>query len=206
MTTRAFRTPTALLTAALLLGAAPAWAHDELSSTEPADGTSLTAPEEVTLSFTGEIAEVGAAVEVTGAGGTVTEGAPEVQGTMVVQPLQDDLEPGAYEVTWRVTSEDGHPISGTFGFEVEGSEKGAEEDTEEEDTPAPAPAPSTEAAAEQPSATPTESTDSTSPQEVEADAQDTAPDGIPGWAWVLLGLGVVGLLALLGTSVSRNRR
>lgn len=198
MTTRAFRAPTALITSLMLLGAAPAWAHDGLSSTEPADGASVSAPEAVTLGFTGEIAEVGAAVEVTGAGGPVTDGAPQVQGTSVVQPLQDDLDPGAYEVAWRVTSQDGHPISGTFGFEVEG-------DSAE---PAPAPAsPSTAAAAQQPTQpAATATTDSTSPREVELDVQDTTPDGIPGWVWVLLGLGVVGLLALLGTTMSRSRR
>ena len=35
---------------------------------------------------------------------------------------------------------------------------------------------------------------------------DDAQTGLPGWVWVVVGLSVVGLLALLGVTWSRNRR
>ena len=41
-----------------------------------------------------------------------------MRGTTVTQPLAGGLPAGAYTVEWRVTSADGHPLSGTFGFTV----------------------------------------------------------------------------------------
>lgn len=96
-----------------------AQAHDELIDTVPADGVEVdTVPDEVRLEFSGEIAPVGTVVEVTGPLGEVTDGEPEIDGTEVIQPLLADVAPGDYSVVWRVTSADGHPISGEFGYDV----------------------------------------------------------------------------------------
>lgn len=94
-------------------------AHDQLTGTEPSDGASTdVAPEQVRMDFGGDIAAVGTFVTVTGPLGTVTDGTPQVEGTAVVQPLMTDVPPGDYAVVWRVTSQDGHPISGEFGYTV----------------------------------------------------------------------------------------
>jgi len=111
---------TAMSAVLLVAGPVPlAAAHDELTGTEPADGTTVgAAPTQVRMEFSGEIASVGSFVTVTGPLGTVTDGTPQIEGTDVVQPLVADTPPGEYAVVWRVTSQDGHPISGEFDYTV----------------------------------------------------------------------------------------
>ncbi|GAA4867838.1 hypothetical protein GCM10025788_01140 [Serinicoccus chungangensis] len=214
------RRSTALLAAlALVALPLPAQAHDELTGSDPEDGATVEAGEldELTLTFSGAVAEVGAAVSVTDPdGGSALDGEPEVEGTEVTQDLVDDLADGDYAVAWRVTSEDGHPISGEFGFTVTG---GDEEDTEEA---SPAPTPSEEPQEEtSEEAEPTESStgqeaDETTPEQTDdaasedatsADSATTgASSGLPVWAWVLLAAGGVGVLALMAATWQRGRR
>lgn len=122
-------TATGLL--ALSLGFTPAYAHDELVSTNPAADTTLEqAPSELELTYSGDIMDVAGAnqVRVTNAAGeTVTEGEPEVDGTVVTQDLATQETDDAYTVTWRVVSSDGHPIQGTFTYTVGA---GADQSTE----------------------------------------------------------------------------
>ena len=209
--------PALLTSCALVLVPASAQAHDELTGSDPQDGATVEADEldELTLSFSGEIAQVGAAVTVTGPdGGSVLDGEPEADGTEVTQDLVDDLGDGDYAVAWRVTSEDGHPISGEFGFTVTGG-------TEEEQDTAPAPTDETEDATgtvePEPTATETETeAEATTPEETadatsedgqtsDAATADTS-SGLPVWAWVLLAAGGVGVLVLMAATWQRQRR
>lgn len=109
----------ALVLLAGLIGPA-ANAHDELLGTDPADGSTVDgAPTQVTLTFAEEPLAVGTELLVTGPDGTsVLDGAVQVTGTQVVQPLMADLPSGAYQVDWRVTASDGHVASGSFSFTV----------------------------------------------------------------------------------------
>lgn len=102
------------------LGAAPASAHDDLLGTTPADGTTLaTAPDQVVLTFTDPAVALGTQVVVTGPDGTdLAQGAVQLVGSTVVQPLAAARPAGVYRVDWRVTSADGHPVSNTFTFTV----------------------------------------------------------------------------------------
>ncbi|SEP17849.1 hypothetical protein SAMN05660991_03741 [Trujillonella endophytica] len=108
----------------VLLGAGMpvASAHDALVATTPADGASVpAAPTEVSLGFTGAVQELGAEVVVTGPdGAAATDGDARVDGATVTRPLAPGLSGGTYSVAWRVTSADGHPISGTTTFTVAG--------------------------------------------------------------------------------------
>lgn len=203
-----------LLATLVVLVPGVASAHDTLLSTDPVDGAKGAAPDAITLTFSGEVAQVGATVAVTGGdGAAVTDGAPQVEGTTVVQPLVDGLAAGDYEVVWRVTSQDGHPISGSFGFGVEGeAAEGAGDGTDQGAAAggaAQAAAGSTdEATAEEATAeetTPAADADEPAGQDV-VTRSDDAQTGLPGWVWVVVGLSVVGLLALLGVTWSRNRR
>jgi methionine-rich copper-binding protein CopC len=112
----------AVAAAALLLGptAGAAWAHDSLESSAPADGATIaTAPAALTLDFEEAPQALGAQVSVTGPdGASVTDGDPTLSGATVTQQLADDLPAGAYVVDWQVASDDGHPVSGSFGFTV----------------------------------------------------------------------------------------
>ena len=106
---------------ALLVGPiGSAAAHDELAGTSPAqDVTVDTAPGDVALDFSEPPQSLGTEVVVTGPDGTtVSEGPPGIAGATVTQSLADGLPAGRYTVDWRATSADGHPLTGSFAFEV----------------------------------------------------------------------------------------
>lgn len=174
--------------AAVLLGgvAAPATilapvaaAHSVLLTTDPVDGSSLdVSPEQVVLTFNEEINQSFASVAVTSVDDRTNRvaGEPVVEGTAVTAAL-DGLPDGAYTVGYRVTSSDGHVISGSSGFTVAAGAS---------PTAAPgAPAPGNE---EQ----------STEAQAAESSAADSS--GINPAVWVVGGLAVLligGALVLL---------
>lgn len=111
----------AVALAALVVPAAPAFAHDELVSTDPSADAVLDAlPGQITLTFSADIldAEGSTVVQVTDASGaSLTDGAPTVSGIDATQALAGPAS-GAVTVVWRVVSSDGHPIDGTFSFTV----------------------------------------------------------------------------------------
>lgn len=190
-----------------------ATAHDELLSTDPEDGATLQeAPEELVLTFSGQIAQVGAQLQVTDAdGGDVADGDPVVQGTDLIQALTD-IGSGDYEVIWRVTSSDGHPISGTFDFTVEAAEEPAAEDEATEEATEAVTDETTEQATDEATEQATdEATEEVTPETTEEATQDvTETDtvdegGLPGWAWVVIGVAVLALVALLARTWSRGR-
>ena len=113
----------ACLVAAVGLSAAPATAHDELVGTTPADGSTVdVAPDQVVLTFTEPAVALGTQVVVTGPDGSnLATGDVQLVGSTVVQALADLRPAGAYRVDWRVTSDDGHPVTGTFAFTATGS-------------------------------------------------------------------------------------
>lgn len=111
-----------LAPAGLIAGAAPALAHANMASSEPAGGAALEeAPEQVRITFT-EPPDPGlTAIEVAGASGTYQSGEPELipgdEMSVIV-----DLEPmdqGSYTVSWRTVSKvDGHTSAGGFAFGI----------------------------------------------------------------------------------------
>ena len=115
--------PAAALALALLVAVAPAAAaHDQLISTDPPDGAVLdTAPASVGLTFSEDVLDISTTVVVAGPSGSVPTTA-SVDGTTVTAALPADLPDGAYTVTWRVVSGDGHPVQGSFGFTVQAAD------------------------------------------------------------------------------------
>jgi copper transport protein len=112
----------AVATAGLALAPAPADAHAELISTEPASGEQLdVAPEQVVLRFSESVDAADDAVEVLTAGGDRIDvgdpGHPNGEGSTIAVDLPD-LDDGTYVVSWRVLSSDSHPVSGAFTFGV----------------------------------------------------------------------------------------
>ena len=99
------------------LGATPAAAHNALRSTSPtADARPQRTPDEIVLTFDEPAIAMGTQIVVTGPSGPVQTGAPRLLDTTVSQALQPGAAAGSYLVEWRVTSADGHPVTGTFGF------------------------------------------------------------------------------------------
>lgn len=107
-----------LALAAVLLSAGRADAHNALQGTDPADGSTVaTPPASITLTFDQPAQSLGTEIVVLGPdGSTVSTGSAELVDNTVSQSLAADLPAGAYSVEWRVTSADGHPLSGTLAF------------------------------------------------------------------------------------------
>ncbi len=120
MTGRRLGRGTAALVLAVLLGvlgAAPAAAHNQLRGSDPADGATLPrTPGAVVLTFDQPAVALGTQVVVTGPDGAASTGAAELVDATVRQPLVPGAPAGAYAVVWRVTSSDGHPITGELTF------------------------------------------------------------------------------------------
>lgn len=109
-----------LLTIAAVSGAPAAMAHTALTATDPAVDAILTAgPSRVSATFNEELQTTFAAMTVVGPDGNLwSSGDPEVHGTVVsvgVRPLGPS---GRYTVNYRVTSADGHVVSGSWSFTV----------------------------------------------------------------------------------------
>jgi hypothetical protein len=104
----------------VLAGPTPADAHDELAGSSPASGATVrTALTAVTLRFEQTPADVGrgsTVLQVTGQDGTHYEtSCAGIDGAAVRARVA--LGPsGTYAVTWRVVSDDGHPVSGAYSF------------------------------------------------------------------------------------------
>ncbi|HET7735521.1 MAG TPA: copper resistance protein CopC [Nocardioidaceae bacterium] len=112
-----------LIGTALLVGmvvaAAPASAHTELESSDPAEGAVLEeAPGVARLTFNEPVRPAGDAVPLLDATGTEWEAPSRAVGAVVEIDLPDDLADGSYVVSWRVISADGDPVSGALTFAV----------------------------------------------------------------------------------------
>ncbi|HET9654782.1 MAG TPA: copper resistance CopC family protein [Kineosporiaceae bacterium] len=119
--------PSAGVLAALLtllgwaLWAPAASAHDELLDLQPGNKVVVTAPPtQVQLVFGAPVLKVGTQIRVTGpTGSVVSTGDVQIDGETVVEKLVTGLANGVYTVDWRVTSSDGHPVSGTYTFTLD---------------------------------------------------------------------------------------
>lgn len=115
-----------VLAGALLMGgltAIPAGAHAELTSTDPADGSSLSAPPaQVTLTFGETLVPETVTIAVSTQDGAVAGIAPRTEGDTVTVPWPAEAGAGDYTVAYRVVSEDGHPVEGQFAFSIAATE------------------------------------------------------------------------------------
>lgn len=204
-----------LLTLWLALLATPASAHDSLVDSDPAQDAVLTKiPSQLELSFSGEISDLGVQFVVIGPEGRdVVQGTPTVSGTVVTQALAEELVDGDYQVTWRVTSSDGHPISGTIDFTIADETSSRSGDRDEASvTDDDVAAPTTENGdAASPTATPAPTEAATpAPGDDAAVTAEVAPDtaaesgGIPTWGWLVAALAAVGLVACGFLAFRRN--
>ncbi|WP_349880977.1 copper resistance protein CopC [Micromonospora sp. HUAS YX12] len=181
-----------VVAASALLPAAPAAAHNSLTGSDPRDGARLAAaPERIELRFLATPKEATTEVTVTGPDNVAaTGGAPAFAGKRVTVPFRPGAA-GLYIVTYRLASDDGHPVKGEIRFTLT--------------TGTPAEAPS--ASAPQTSAVPTPSAVPTSaapsPASPTPAAAGTDDDGGTGWLWAA---GAVVVLAALGGGLLLRRR
>ncbi len=189
--------------------ATSAAAHDALTGSTPADGTTVAAPPaSVDLTFTQPPLGIGAEVQVTGPDGVVVNGGDlTITDTTVSQPLADGLPAGTYAVAWRVTSSDGHPISGELTFTAEAGTD--PEPAATEPATDPTADPGTEPTAEPDPAETTPDEPASTPPADAADPGATDPgttDGDGGTGPLPWVLGAVALLAVAGAAWWAARR
>ena len=115
----------AMLTAALLGSAAPAWAHAEVTSTSPQAGSTVHGTlTQVSVTFDEAVTLVPNALRLaTDQAIPVNLETPRLSngGKVLSARVQDRLASGGYVVAWRVQADDGHLESSTFSFSVAGS-------------------------------------------------------------------------------------
>ncbi|MFF4008763.1 copper resistance CopC/CopD family protein [Streptomyces sp. NPDC001717] len=114
----------AALLATLFTAATPATAHAALTASDPKDGAVVaTAPAQVTLSFSEQVAMGGDSIRIldpqgkrvdTGELRDLCSGNTVRYGTA----LRSGLPNGTYTVAWQAVSADSHPISGAFTFSI----------------------------------------------------------------------------------------
>ena len=105
-----------------VLMAPVASAHSVLLSIDPQDGAEVTAsPEQIVLTFNEEINQNFVTIAVTSGGDPTNRvtGDPTVDGATVTAQV-GDLPAGDYTIGYRVTSADGHVVSGSSTFRVAG--------------------------------------------------------------------------------------
>jgi methionine-rich copper-binding protein CopC len=193
------RLATALLLTgtALLATAAPALAHTELKSSDPAKGASLPfGPQQVTLTFSEAVQFEGIDIKVTGPGGAqwIVQ-RPVVKGPVVTAAVVPSGPAGDYTMAWRVFSDDGDPVSGKIAFKMTG--------------PAVPPPPSptttvqTTTSTTQPSTQPATATTQPSVDPAAGQQQNDGGNGVPVWIWIVIAVIVI---AGVVVGVIRSRR
>jgi methionine-rich copper-binding protein CopC len=118
---------------AALIPATSASAHAELETSNPEANSMIgAAPQVVSLTFGEKLMVVAGQdtanqVQVTdGANARVDNGDYQVTGEVLTVSLKPDLADDTYKVTYRVVSEDGHPIEGVYEFTVNGMARSGE--------------------------------------------------------------------------------
>ncbi len=104
----------------LLSGTAPASAHAQLLTANPkAKSTVYILPAHVKLMFSDDLIDVdgGNQIQVTDPKGKrIDSGASQLLGNQLAISLKKSILLGRYQVTYRVLSEDGHPVSANYYF------------------------------------------------------------------------------------------
>ena len=110
---------TAMLIAGMAMtGMAVASAHAVRIAADPASDASLASPpSRVSATFNEALHTDFAAMTVVGPDGNLwSDGAPQVQGAVVSARVRPLGPAGSYTVNYRVTSADGHVVSGSWSF------------------------------------------------------------------------------------------
>ena len=111
----------ALMTATALVGAGPAAAHATRTGADPAPEAVLDrGPQRVTATFNEAMQSDFAAMTVVGPDGNLWSTGPvTVAGAVVGVDMLPAGPAGTYTVNYRVTSADGHPVSGNWTFRLD---------------------------------------------------------------------------------------
>ncbi|MFI6870995.1 copper resistance protein CopC [Nocardia sp. NPDC050406] len=103
-----------------LLGTGVANAHSSVVASDPAAGARLAqGPARATVTFNEDLQTSYPSMTVTGPDGNLwSKGEPTVEGRTISIALGELGPVGEYKIAYRVTSADGHPVSGKINFEL----------------------------------------------------------------------------------------
>ncbi len=108
-----------LLAGAAIPSAGDAWAHSKKKATLPADGAVLdAAPEAIGMSFDKPMRITLIRLINADGGQHDLQGRDSMAPTTRFRATPGALAPGRYRVEWRGLSNDGHPLEGSFSFEI----------------------------------------------------------------------------------------
>jgi copper resistance protein C len=184
---------------ALLSTAAPALAHTELESSNPAEGASVaTAPTQIQLTFSEPVQVEPGAISVTGpSGGQWTAGQIAVAAEVVTVPVTPSGPAGQYTINWRVISADGDPVSGKIPFTLTAAVPTSTTTTPTSTTP-PSTASSAAAQGQNGSAVTTATATPT--------AQENSGDGgLPVWLWIVGAIVIVAIGVFVGLRAGKPK-
>ena len=98
-------------------------AHADVVSTTPASNARVdSAPSEAVVEFDSRLMSMGAAMVVRDDNArTISQGLPVIDGRRISIALDGDAGPGRYTVAFRAVSEDGHTITSSYTYVVNGA-------------------------------------------------------------------------------------
>ncbi len=189
---------------ALLATAAPALAHTELKSSDPAKGASLpSAPQQVTLTFSEAVQFEGVDIKISGPSGAQwSVHRPEVKGPVVTAVVVPSGPAGDYTIAWRVFADDGHALSGKIPFKLTGAAEAIPSTTP------PAPPATTTTQSSPPSSvefTPTAPTGQPSVDPAAQQQQTDGGNGVPVWLWIIIAVVVIGAVVIFVLRAKRSK-
>ncbi|WP_231638546.1 copper resistance CopC family protein [Paenibacillus sp. JCM 10914] len=182
-------------------------AHSKLETSIPAADSKLTeSVSEVSLSFNENIDETLSTLKVLDQEGTEVEvSSVQVEGQTLSGTLASPLSSGAYTVEWKIVGGDGHPVDGTYAFEVDAPDLAPDAADPEE------PVTDTDDAAEEPTSTDDTVTDDADNASAENEQdQDNAAaepaENSGSTAWIIIIIVVAFVAGYFGIKASRKRK
>jgi methionine-rich copper-binding protein CopC len=175
-----------VLLAGLLVWAPAAQAHVTVVGTTPAADAALdVAPARVEVRFDSGLLDIGDAIVVrSGDGRDISTGPVDLGRDSIAVAVDPAAGPGPYTVAFRVVSADGHEVSSSFAYTVEGPAPAT--------TPASTPSPATSAPDPSPAAS------ASAPDGTAQAAPDAAAAGS---RWSPAVVGVIAALAVAGAAL-----
>lgn len=125
----------------LFLPSSPAFSHAQITATSPIQYSAVSeVPSEVSIEFDGNLTQIeDLSINVlkvfNSEGIQIDDGKTLVGGAKLTIGVRDRSGSGTFRVTYRVVSEDGHPITDEFTFEVTGNSASPPSEASESQSP-----------------------------------------------------------------------
>lgn len=188
------------------------WAHSKLETSTPAADAKLTeSVQEVSLSFNENIDENLSTLKIKNAQGESVEVAEvKINQNTMLGTLAAPLPSGSYTVEWKIVGGDGHPVDGTYAFEVDAPEAEAPPETPAGTEETPADTGNTQDETAPADHTAADNTDQTADQNQQADntsATDTEQSaGSGSTVWIVVIVIVAVIAGYFGIRASRKKK